>query len=317
MDPVTHALVGMTVWKLTGNNIDLTNEICLGVTIGSVFPDADILLQKWGDYIYLKNHRGITHSFVGNIVSSLLIASLITATFNNASFFRVFLGVFAGCFSHSLIDLFNCYGTKLLWPFYKKKISFQLLMSFDPILVAILLGVLFIDIKWNGYYLCLIIGYFFMRLLMKVISKKKLEKLFGDRYAIDLMPSLRRPFRWHLVLQGSDCSIIGEKSAIRSRIKVYKKLEKINEEDYQKALGSPVGKFFSEFTPIYHVACKKDGETRKYVFSDMRYYYKNDFLHHATIEINKSEKIVNSTFNPYSMKRENNIPIEKFNKKQT
>lgn len=313
MDPVTHATIGLAVSKITGNGIDPNNPICLAIVAGSVFPDIDIIFQKWGDYTYLKNHRGITHSIVGLLLSAIVITTGLAVFYRSSNLLTIYFAAFAGGLLHTIADLFNNYGAKLLWPFYKKMISFKLFMSFDPIFLTLLVGYVTSKGNMELYFLSCVIAYFFMRLLMRSISIHKLQKHFGDSFDITIMPSMVKLFKWHIILEDKECSIVLEKNAFRTNMKLCKKLDKLNDEDLEFANISPVGKFFDEFTHTYHIYCEDLGDTKKYVFVDMRYFYKDNFLHHAVLEVDGDSKdIVNSTFNAYKIDRECSFPVGKY-----
>lgn len=57
MDPITHAVVGGVISKAAGEPVSLQNALSIAAIVGAVFPDADIVFQYWGDYIYLKNQQ--------------------------------------------------------------------------------------------------------------------------------------------------------------------------------------------------------------------------------------------------------------------
>ncbi|MCR4436627.1 MAG: metal-dependent hydrolase [Clostridiales bacterium] len=74
MDPVTHAVIGMVISKMAGDGPNISGAVSAGIIIGSVFPDIDIVLRKWGNCVYLKHHRGATHSILGLAVSAAFIS---------------------------------------------------------------------------------------------------------------------------------------------------------------------------------------------------------------------------------------------------
>ena len=104
-------------------------------------------------------------------------------------------------------------------------------------------------------------------------------------------------------MRGRDYNIVGEKDILKNRIRIIKKLKKVQDDRVKNVMFSAVGRFFSEFTPVFHIACEKDGSINRYVFIDMRYYLKNKFLHHAIVELDENDSVVKQTFNPYSINR--------------
>lgn len=304
MDPLTHTVIGLAVSKTAGNRIAVSDPATMCIVAGSIIPDIDILLQKWGDVTYLKNHRGATHSIPGMMISSALIAAAACLVYHRPDFFRMFLWALAGSLSHAFFDLFNTYGAKLLWPFTDKKYSLGMMLTFDPVFILLLGGYSFIGGSLGDILLAAFWMYFLSRILARILVMKELSRKFGDRYTrISLLPSMKGLFKWHFVLDNEECNIVGEKDIIHNRIRVIKRLYKNHDAEDDKIMDSSVGQFFTEFTPLYHVACEKNGEIKRYVFTDMRYYVKNKFLHHAVLEIDQNDSIVKQTFNPYSMKR--------------
>ncbi len=133
MDPITHGIIGAAVARLTGNSITISDAATVSIVVGSIFPDIDIVFQKWGDYVYLKNHRGLTHSILGIIISSIFLAISLSFLYRGTGIYELFMWSFAGGLSHSAFDLLNSYGAKLLWPFCNKKFSLGILNTFDPL----------------------------------------------------------------------------------------------------------------------------------------------------------------------------------------
>ncbi len=304
MDPVTHAAIGLAVSKISGNGMVLSNPITIGTIAGAVFPDIDIVMQKWGDYAYLKNHRGITHSVPGIAISALIISAILKVFFPGVNMLELYLWSAAGGLSHVIIDLFNIYGAKLLWPLIKKKFSLSLLLTFDPFLLGLIGGYILSGDLLQNVFLGLIPVYLAVRAIMKLGSVKSLMRMFGSGFkSISVLPSLNGFFRWHFIIETDTHNIVGEKSMLRKGVRIIRKLDKLQDEVLNRVVVSRIGEFFNEFTPLSHIACEKKDGIKRYIFIDMRYYVRNNFLHHAVLEMDKNNRIVRQSFNPYSMKR--------------
>ncbi len=304
MDPLTHTAIGLAVAKVTGNAALISDPATMCIVAGSVFPDIDILLQKKGDMAYLKNHRGATHSLVGTVGSSAFIAGMACLIYGNPHFLTMFFWALLGCWAHVIFDLFNSYGAKLFWPFIKKKFSLGMMITFDPVFIGLLAGYIFAGSKLDKIFLAVFILYFAYRVFAWILTVRTLEKTFGDSYEkISLLPSLKGLYKWHFILEAEDCSIICEKSFLRNRIKIVKRLNNTSDARADHIMDSETGRFFSEFTPVYHVSCEKNGRNNRYIFTDMRYFLRNKFLHHAVVETDENDLVIKQTFNPYSMSR--------------
>lgn len=309
MDPITHGVIGVAVAKLTGNEISITDAATVSLLVGSIFPDIDIVFQKWGDYTYLKNHRGLTHSILGLIISSGILSVLLGFIYRGANIFELFLWSLLGGVAHTGFDLLNSYGAKLLWPFCNRKFSFGIINSFDPLFIAALIGYIISPPWFKRVTLLLFPSYIGLRILMKWLVLKDIHKTFSDKCEkLRLLPSVTGLFRWHFILEEPGRNVVGEKNFLKRNIKIFKVLDKIEEEVLRKVSFSYVGKFFSEFTPASHVLCENIGNVTRYVFIDLRYYIRGNFLHHAVLEMDKDDNVVNASFNPYSMNRINPIP---------
>ncbi|MCX7747414.1 MAG: metal-dependent hydrolase [Clostridia bacterium] len=310
MDPITHAVIGITVAKATGHELQVSDAQTMALIVGAVFPDIDILFQKWGDGVYLKNHRGITHSLVGLAASSVFLAFVLGMAYPGSHWFTLFLWTFVGCLTHSFFDIFNSYGAKLLWPFIKSRFTFGLLIVFDPVFIGTLLGYILSNGSWKYFYLYAFLTYILLRLLTRLWVVIQLNRVFGSIYRrISVYPSLSGFFRWHFVLEGEDINLIGEKNIMTGSIKVVRKLYKLQEDLLDKVLESPVGEFFAEFTPLVHVDFEDIEGGKRYTFIDMRYYIRNNFLHHAILEVDENDLIIKASFNPYSIHRNSSIPV--------
>ena len=303
MDPFTHTTIGLAIAKVTGNPVVLAEPATMCIVAGSVFPDIDILLQRWGDAMYLKNHRGVTHSILGLIASSVLIGAVASVVYHTG-FFNMFLWALLGCFSHAFFDTLNAFGAKLLWPILDKKYSLGMLITFDPIFITLLLGYVFGGQPAGTYCVIAFLIYFASRVLARIFLVRELYAKYGDEYErISIFPSLKGLFKWHFILEGQEYNIIGEKDILRRKIKIIKMLKKVKGPEVNNVLLSAVGRFFSEFTPVFHISCEKNGRNNRYVLIDMRYYVRNKFLHHAVVELDENKSVVRQTFNPYSMNR--------------
>jgi inner membrane protein len=311
MDPVTHAIIGTTISKLTGNGITLSTPENIAIVLASVLPDIDVVLKRWGDYVYLKNHRVATHSFLGLVISAGLITAALKLVFPGVNLLSMFLLTFAGGLSHTVFDILNSYGAKLLWPFFNKKMALNILVIMDPVLLVILAGYIFIKGVTGQVFILLLVTYILSRVYSRYRVKNELLKKYAPVLKVSVLPSMLGLYKWHFVLEKKNYTLIGEKNVINGKINIITKLKKIEGTDLEAALESPVGRFFRDFTPLYNISLETTDNIRRYTFTDLRYFVKNDFFHHAILELDKNGNIVKSTFNPYSMNRYSEIPINR------
>jgi membrane-bound metal-dependent hydrolase YbcI (DUF457 family) len=140
MDTVTHGLTGWLVSRALPGEWN-RNEATAAVTLGAVLPDADHLASLvGGSEMYVRFHRGLSHSLLGVTVSSLVVALLFARYGQWKDRKRLFLLTLLGQLSHIALDLLNAYGTQVLQPFSDARFSLDLLFVVDMVFTGIILA---------------------------------------------------------------------------------------------------------------------------------------------------------------------------------
>jgi inner membrane protein len=138
MDTGTHLVMGIGLFGLAhldpsvASNPETAQAVLLGTVIGSEIPDIDTLYRFRGNALYIRKHRGFSHSLPMLILWPLLLTVGITLLIPQASFAHCLIWSFAAVFIHIFIDLFNTYGTQALRPISNKWVSWNTLNIFDP-----------------------------------------------------------------------------------------------------------------------------------------------------------------------------------------
>lgn len=142
MDTVTHGLTGWLVARALPDNWkgDHPAVATAVVAIGSVLPDADHAASLLGSELYLRVHRGLSHSLLGIFVSSLVLALLCVRFGKWKDTKRLFLLALVGQVSHVALDLLNAYGTQVLQPFSNARLSLDLLFIVDLVFTGIVVA---------------------------------------------------------------------------------------------------------------------------------------------------------------------------------
>lgn len=309
MDPITHAFVGLSIAVLAGEPLAVSNPAIIGCMAGAIIPDGDIIMQLKGDYVYLKNHRGVSHSIPMMFVYTAAITGLLWLFFGNIVLWKVLLFTLMGCFSHIALDITNSYGAQILWPFYKKRITFDLLLIYDPMLIILCLVVILPytrSIIPPYTAVAVFIGYLILRYMMKRLAQNIAFESLGGKYkAVDfrIMPSMIGLIKWHFILSTGTGKIIGEVNIFPRRFRIIDIKKNLDEVLYKLALDTPIAGFFSQFTPIFHIDCEEKEGNYIFEFIDLRYYIARDFMHHATAVVDKNLEVVTSLFHPYTRSR--------------
>ncbi|MHB9095176.1 MAG: metal-dependent hydrolase [Eubacteriales bacterium] len=309
MDPLTHALVGMGVAALTGEKLSLANPLHLGAVLGALAPDLDIVLQLCGDIPYLTHHRGSSHSIPGVLFSSTVIAFALWLVMGVSQPGIIFLWTILGAVSHLLLDILNSYGAKILWPFSQKKYTLNLLVLADPIIIIIFAGVVF----WPGmpggvaktaFWLAL--AYLGIRFSMRLKVHRLLWRKYADKGAkrVVVMPAMISLWNWSFFVETPDNYIIGEVRCFSLSPGVKKVLNKYPKNTLiKKALNSKLGHIFQNFTPYFHIYhCMEDGK-QVVKFCDLRYFFREEFMHNATVVFDETQTIIEAVFQPYNRHR--------------
>ena len=140
MDTVTHGLTGWLVSRALPGEWN-RNEATAAVTLGAVLPDVDhIVSLVGGSEMYVRFHRGLSHSLLGVAVSSLLVALLFSRFGHWKDRKRLFLLTLLGQLSHIALDLLNAYGTMVLQPFSDARFSLDLLFVVDLVFSGIIVA---------------------------------------------------------------------------------------------------------------------------------------------------------------------------------
>ncbi|MDQ6960453.1 MAG: metal-dependent hydrolase [Mariprofundaceae bacterium] len=134
MDPLTHAISGIALARaLPGHPLPRSQVILLAGL--AMLPDADYILTFISDTIYLRYHRGITHSILMLPLWTWLIYALLGKT---RSAIPAWL-IAAAIALHIGLDLVTSFGTMILAPFSDWRAALDLVFIIDPLFTACLL----------------------------------------------------------------------------------------------------------------------------------------------------------------------------------
>lgn len=224
MDSGTHLVMGIglaglaTVDPIVGSNQTLLTAVLIGTIAGSMAPDLDTLLKFKGNAVYIRNHRGISHSLPAIAIWTILITGILQLLYKGGlPWLHVGSWVLLAVSLHVFTDLFNAYGTQAMRPFTEKWISWNIIHIFDPIIftvhvLAILLwagGFVNPSVLFPFMYLFLAIYYVWRTLAAKYTVRKLIaidqEHQAGDVYYA--IPTISLSV-WNVVKQVKDGSYI-------------------------------------------------------------------------------------------------------------
>ncbi len=139
MDTVTHGLTGWLIARSVPSEQGGKAATAAAV-IGSVLPDADNFASLLGSEAHIRFHRGISHSFAGIAISSLLLALLLYRFGKWKDLKKLYLMAVIGQLSHIALDIITSYGTQVFQPFSDLRVSLDLLFIVDLVFTGIVLA---------------------------------------------------------------------------------------------------------------------------------------------------------------------------------
>lgn len=219
MDTGTHLVVGFGLAGLAyidpvvAANPSVSTAVLIGTVLGSQAPDADGLLRFRGNAVYIKNHRGASHSLPATALWTLFITFMLSLFFDNLPLLHVGMWVLIAVSFHVFTDLFNTYGTQALRPFSQKWVSWNIIHIFDPVifvahLIAIFSWTIHLDDPATLFSILysLIAVYYIWRTVVHYMWEKSLpakdtQREEGDRYY--LIPTIHL-YHWNIVKKKVD-----------------------------------------------------------------------------------------------------------------
>ncbi|MDO3675383.1 metal-dependent hydrolase [Paenibacillus ehimensis] len=142
MDTGTHLVIGLGLAGLAyvdpvvAADPMVSTAVLIGTVAGSQAPDADTLLRLKSNAVYIKNHRGLSHSLPALVLWTALISGILWLIFDDLPMAHVTMWVFIAVAFHVFTDLFNTYGTQALRPISERWVSWNIIHIFDPIIFS-------------------------------------------------------------------------------------------------------------------------------------------------------------------------------------
>lgn len=152
MDTITHGIAGALIGKafFTGHSTvsspDAGSVATLAVTLGSVFPDIDVLaeLLSRNDLAILQVHRSVTHSLLCLPMFAVVLAAAVRwyarRRERESPSWAVLTGLCAvGLASHILLDVVTSFGTMIWSPWNYTRVAWDLVFIVDFLLTGMVL----------------------------------------------------------------------------------------------------------------------------------------------------------------------------------
>lgn len=152
MDNLTHSFVGLAAAKAGLERVSpYATAVCL---LAANLPDSDLVTVLAGRWVYLHQHRGVSHSIIGTFVLSVALPLAVWAVDRLVARMRgrpprarlrgLLLASLAVGASHPLLDWTNSYGLRPLLPWDARWLYGDLVFIIDPWLWLSLGGAAFL-----------------------------------------------------------------------------------------------------------------------------------------------------------------------------
>lgn len=209
MDLVSHGLIGSMLAGLgLKNKFGVISSAAM--IIGNLAPDFDGVVALKGAKTFYKYHREVTHSLIGSLVLSLLIATGIYMVTPFKHFFLLLAIVSTGVATHLLMDSFTPWGLPLFYPFSDKKYSFNLIWFIDPVIIGSLVVGLIATFRLPLYTVLInilsfsiIAAYLVLRAFERKRARQMVCREVPGRYRgakVWVLPSAVSPFIWDVII---------------------------------------------------------------------------------------------------------------------
>lgn len=160
MDNLTHSLVGLAAAKAGLERVSpYATVVCV---LAANLPDADVATLFAGRFVYLEQHRGVSHSIIGTLTLSLILPLVFYGVERLVARLRgrapraklkghMLCSLALGA-SHPLLDWTNNYGVRPLLPWNSNWFYGDLVFILDPWMWLLLGGAVFLltaNSKWK------------------------------------------------------------------------------------------------------------------------------------------------------------------------
>jgi len=221
LDTASHFVVGVGLAGLSQLDPVVVSQpamqtaVILATIIGSQAPDFDTITRLRSNAVYIRQHRGISHSIPAVLLWTLIISASLYMLFHlNDGFGHLLSWTLLAVSLHVGMDLFNTYGTQALRPFSKVWISWNIIHIFDPFIFIthVIAGALWISqlveptLIFPILYIIIAI-YYVIRVCYHYYVKKHLQERISIQQddVLTIIPTVRYRI-WHIMIKMQDGS---------------------------------------------------------------------------------------------------------------
>jgi inner membrane protein len=307
LDTGTHVVMGLALGGLStldpviGASTATATSVLITTLIGSQAPDIDTVLKLKNNAVYIRNHRGVTHSIPAVLLWPLVIIAFIYPFFPEANLLHLWIWTFVAVFLHVFVDIFNAYGTQALRPFSSKWLALGIINTFDPFifgihvvgLIAWLLGAN-PGFTFLGIY-AIIAAYYIIRYRAQRKVLHEVKKMIPDATEIIIAPTMKFN-QWRLAIMNKHQFFVGR--AHDNQVNIIDQFNRVPVPDspiLEAAKTDQNLSAFLSFSPVYRWEMDEYDEYYEVRFIDLRYRSKGDYYPFvAVVQLDLHLNIINS-----------------------
>ncbi|MDF2904395.1 MAG: rane-bound metal-dependent hydrolase [Bacillus sp. (in: firmicutes)] len=306
MDTGTHVVMGLALGGLStldpaiAGSTATATSVFIATIIGSQIPDIDTVLKLKNNAVYIRNHRGVTHSIPAVLLWPLIITAFINPIFPEANLLHLWMWTFLAVFLHVFVDIFNAYGTQALRPFSSKWLALGVINTFDPFIFGIhVAGLLFWLFGANPGYTFLgiyavLVAYYIIRYQAKQKVLSEVKKIIPDYTEIIISPTMKFN-QWRLAIMNKHQFFVGR--ARNNHVNILDQFNRVPVPDSPVLEAAKKDKnlsAFLSFSPVYRWEMDEYDESYEVRFIDLRYRSKDHYPFVAVVQLDLKLNIINS-----------------------
>ncbi len=303
MDSLTQGLLGAATFAIVKEK-DIGKKSLLIGAIAGTLPDLDVFLVPFfNDIEFLSIHRSVSHSIGLAIVLSLLLGELFYRIYKRKQSRKTWnLAFFLCIFTHSILDWFTTYGTKLISPFDDHLFSLNSIHVFEPVYTGILFSGILMHllksrkkIKSNAIKYSLIFSTCY--LLLGLVSKNHAYYHFKSQLDADNMayedilvsPTPLNIFLWHGIVKQEEGYQFSTYSIFDKKTPVKFEFVESDNEILKEISNERLIKYYLDYTQEFPLVKKNEnGEVKIYAikYGPINYFGKPEFVYPLSFSLN-------------------------------
>lgn len=306
MDTGTHVVMGLalgglaTLDPVVAGSAATATSVMIGTVVGSQAPDIDTVLKLRNNAVYIRNHRGITHSIPAVLLWPVGITAIVYLFFPEANLLHLWLWTFLAVFLHVFVDIFNAYGTQALRPFSAKWVALGVINTFDPYIfglhvVGLVIWALGVDPGYTflGVY-GVLVAYYIVRFITQRRVLREVRAIIPDATDIIISPTMKF-HQWRIAVMNKHQFFVGRAHDNHvtildqfNRVKVPESpvIEAAKKDDNLAA--------FLSFSPVYRWEVDEYDDYYEVKFIDLRYRSKDHYPFVAVVQLDRDLNIKSS-----------------------